>query len=82
MGEKEKLNGLCTMERGRKEEMKRVRSGLMLEACLPPKAMVKLLRIRLNGEVCSSPRVMVMSGPGWCQGPCLGPWSHSSQGLC
>lgn len=37
---KEKHNGSCAVERGRKEEMKAVRSRLMCEVCLPSGTMV------------------------------------------
>lgn len=34
MGETESQNGSCTVERGRSEEGKMVKNGLMWEACL------------------------------------------------
>lgn len=40
MGEKAKQSGSCGVERHRKEEMKAVRSRLLLGACLPPGVMV------------------------------------------
>lgn len=39
MGENEKMVVSCAMERGREEEMKTVRNGLMWEAYTPPGAM-------------------------------------------
>lgn len=68
MGKKVKQNGLCTMERDRKEEMKMVRGRLMLEVCMPPEAMVKAVRSRLMLEICLPPGTVVMSGPGAAKG--------------
>lgn len=56
-----KRNGSCAVERRRKEEMK-VRRGQMLETCLPPGVMVKVVRSRLRREVCLPLWTMVMSG--------------------
>lgn len=72
MRETEKQNGPCTVGRGRREKMKTVQSRLMLEACLPPEAKVKAVRSKLRGVVCLPPGAMVMSGPDYCQVPCLG----------
>lgn len=52
-------------------------------ACLPPGlAMVMVVRIILRWGGLLATGVMVMSEPGCCQWPCLGPWSYSSKGLC
>lgn len=50
--------------------MKVVRSRLMLDACLPPGAMVKAMRCRLMGDLLPH-RAMVISRPDCCLGPCL-----------
>lgn len=68
MGEKEKQHSVCSVERGREEEMKMGRSGLILEACLPG-TMAKTVSYRLMGEVCLPPRAKTMSKLGCFEGP-------------
>lgn len=53
MGEKEKQNGTCAVEKGRKESIKMVRSRMMLEPLFQPSNMVAM-RSKLMGEVCLS----------------------------
>lgn len=40
MGEKERHNGLCAVLRGRFEEVRPMRNGLVLVACLPHRTRV------------------------------------------
>ena len=42
----------------------------------------KAVKNRLIWMACVPLRARVMSEPGCCQGPCLGPWSYHSQDLC
>lgn len=69
MGENEKQNNSCTVERCRKEEIKMARNRQMFEACLPPGTIVKVVRSRLMGDVCLPPGATVIFRPGCCQGP-------------
>lgn len=69
MGENEKQNDLCTVERHRKEKIKMARNRQMFETCLPPGTMVKVVWSRLMGDVCLPPGATVILRPGCCQGP-------------
>lgn len=87
MGAKERLNGLCTVESCRKEEMKMMRSGLILEICSPPGAMVMYQPGYCQGR-CPCPWSYSSQFLCWCpwllchgyQVPCWFQWSHPPPG--
>lgn len=67
MWKREKLNEPCAVEGHRKEEMERVRSVQMVEACLPPGAMVKSFCVPIKHKTYFHRRIYKILSRFWYQ---------------